>query len=145
MLNLREIEIKTEAENRSEICTSEAKDIYRIAFRDGAQWADSHREWFEEEYDGPLDDDPEFKYEKMMASKSEGFPQKRMHFIQREEDGSLTEEFRRFLTEVPVGTGFVLMDMDQEEMYYISADDPNTEKYLEDNPILTVLMLVEHA
>lgn len=43
---MRHEQIIEQAQNRSEMCTSQSRDIYRIAFRDGAEWADESRDEF---------------------------------------------------------------------------------------------------
>lgn len=40
---MRQQEINEQAQLRSEMCTEQTRDIYRIVFREGAEWADESR------------------------------------------------------------------------------------------------------
>ena len=120
---MRHEQIIEQAQKRSEMCTSQSRDIYRIAFRDGAEWADESREEF--------------------------LPKDTFYLtIRRDKNYKVEKKFKAWLTNF-VGTDKCCLakDGDDGNVYVLDPDAcmENDYQILDDHPSFTHLIILKIA
>ena len=132
---MRQQEINEQAQRRSDICSTQYKDVYRIAFREGAEWADENPKIFEDERLTTLLDDFE---EYPADTKQFSFL---FQSIIRDMNDKVTAEFVKELDEIPADKGIIAHDSITDKLFLI--DREHAEDILNDNPTLDYLLQIE--
>lgn len=98
--NARKEQINEAAENASAKCREEIRQVYKVAYIEGANWADSHRAI-----------DPRDLFFSMPMP------------IQRNEDGSVAEETKNILRNLPTNMGIIARRKNDNMIHFL---DPGT-------------------
>lgn len=122
---MRHEQIIDQAQKRSEMCTSQSRDIYRIAFKDGAEWADNSRNDF-------------------LPKNTE-----RIQII-RNEDGKMNPEFRDILMSRVNFSNCVIAKVEEDDESYIVLLDPelcmqNDYEILNDFECIKEIIIIKKA
>lgn len=128
---MRQQEINEQAQLRSEICSTQYKDVYRIAFREGAEWADENPKVFEDELFEDIDEYPADTKQFSFLFES----------IIRDMNDRVTAEFVKELDEIPADKGIIAHDSITDKLFLI--DREHAEDILNDNPTLDYLLQIE--
>lgn len=102
----RKEQISEAAEKASANCREEIRQVYRVAYEEGARWADNHRSI-----------DPRDLFFTMPMP------------IQREEDGSVTEETKNILRNLPANMGIIARRKNDDMIHFLNPEINGKNNY----------------
>lgn len=102
----RREQISEAAANFSVKCREDMKSIIKVAFEEGAKWADSHRNIDPRDY-----------------FMSQPLP------IQRDDKGKVTEETKEILRNLPTNMGIIARKMNDNMIYFLDPEANNLNDY----------------
>jgi hypothetical protein len=122
--NARREQINEAAENASAKCREEIRQVYKVAYIEGANWADSHRVI-----------DPRDLFFSMPMP------------IQRNEDGSVAEETKNILRNLPTNMGIIARRKNDNMIHFLDPETNSQNDYevLDEFPDFEEIKLVYMA
>ena len=122
--NARREQINEAAENASAKCREEIRQVYKVAYIEGANWADSHRAI-----------DPRDLFFSMPMP------------IQRNEDGSVAEETKNILRNLPTNMGIIARRKNDNMIHFLDPETNGQNDYevLDEFPDFEEIKLVYMA
>lgn len=122
--NARREQINEAAENASAKCREEIRQVYKVAYIEGANWADSHRAI-----------DPRDLFFSMPMP------------IQRNEDGSVAEETKNILRNLPTNMGIIARRKNDNMIHFLDPETNSQNDYevLDEFPDFEEIKLVYMA
>ena len=117
---MRQKQIDNQAHLRSETCIQAIREIYCIAFKEGAEWSDKTKEDF--------------------------IPQGMMPIIiKRDEDGKVAEELRRYLCDLPVNKCCIIKDEAEQSLHALNHEQNMLNGYeiLNDRRTISMILIVD--
>lgn len=122
--NARKEQINEAAENASAKCREEIRQVYKVAYVEGANWADSHRAI-----------DPRDLFFSMPMP------------IQRNEDGSVAEETKNILRNLPTNMGIIARRKNDNMIHFLDPETNSQNDYevLDEFPDFEEIKLVYMA
>lgn len=119
---IRQKQIDEQAQIRSEKCIQNVQEIYRIAFRDGAEWADKTKEDFIPEGMMPIT-------------------------VERNADGTVSKDLIQYLCALPASKSVIAKDDSESTLHYLNHDQHVLNDYAVLNDVRTIstLLIIENV
>ena len=114
---MRQKQIDNQAQLRSEACIQAIREIYCIAFKEGAEWSDKTKEDF--------------------------IPQGMMPIIiKRDEDGKVAEDLKWYLCDLPINKCCILKDEAEQRLHVLNHEQCVLNGYEILNDLKTISMIL---